>query len=144
MARLLRIEYPGACYYIRNRGKNGKQIFDSDDDYKAFIQRMSAFADNYRINIRAYSLIPKQFHIYLQTPEGNISRFMKALTTSYIAYKRKGRKHRSQLFQGRFYSLAIEDEIYGNIVSQYVHLASLGAAKLKKADLKGRKAFINK
>ena len=143
MARLLRIEYPGASYYVRNCGFNGKKIFESDEDYKAFIDRMVAFADSYWVKIKAYCLTSKEFHLYVHTPEGNISSFMKALTTSYIAYKRAGKKSKKSILKGRFYSLVVQDELYGDTVKEYIHLRSLDDSKLKTSNVKACQKFID-
>ncbi len=41
VARHLRIEFPGACYHIMNRGNDRQCIFDNDDDFELFIEKLA-------------------------------------------------------------------------------------------------------
>ena len=122
MARPLRIEFPGACYHIMNRGNDRLPIFDTDEDSKLFIEKLADFSESYKVSVRSYCLMTNHFHLYLCTPEGNLSKFMQSLMTSFTVTKnRRDRRHR-HLFQARFKSLLVDDEGYGSRVSRYIHL----------------------
>ncbi len=62
------------------------------------------------------------FHLYVCTPKGNVSKYMQSLLTSFTVTKNRRDRRRRHLFQGRFKSLLVEDELYGSRVSRYVHL----------------------
>ena len=83
MARPLRIEYPNACYHILNRGNRRQLIFTGDEHYQLFIDRLGQFAEEYHVVIYCYCCMPNHFHIYGQTKEANLSRFMQAFLTSF-------------------------------------------------------------
>ena len=38
MPRTARLEYEGAFYHVMNRGRGRRRIFDTDDDYQAFLE----------------------------------------------------------------------------------------------------------
>jgi REP-associated tyrosine transposase len=77
MSRPLRIEYPNACYHVINRGDNRRLGFSGPEDYTLFLEKLGSFSEIYKIKVRAYCLMPNHFHLYIQTPEGNLSRFMR-------------------------------------------------------------------
>ena len=41
MARPLRIEYPGAVYHVTSRGNARNNIYENDQDRKAFLNLLS-------------------------------------------------------------------------------------------------------
>ena len=57
MSRPLRIEYPGACYHIMNRGNQRMDVFSSADDYKLFLDKLVYYAEIYQIEIFSYCLM---------------------------------------------------------------------------------------
>lgn len=92
MARPLRIEYPNAFYHVINRGDNRRLVFSGPEDYSLFLDKLVLFSEAYKIKVRAYCLMPNHFHLYIQTPEGNLSRFMHALLTSFTSIKNHRQK----------------------------------------------------
>ncbi len=74
MARPLRIEYQGACYHVTNPG-NGRRVFHGDDDYGLFLDKLARSVETFRLSLRAFCLMPNHFHLYIATPEANLSRF---------------------------------------------------------------------
>ena len=51
MSRPLRIEYPGACYHVMNRGRRSESIFLDKHDYLMFIDlliEISEMSDNHK------------------------------------------------------------------------------------------------
>ncbi len=135
MARPLRIEYPNACYHVINRGDNRRLVFSSPEDYTLFIDKLAFFSEIYKIKVRAYCLMPNHFHLYIQTPEGNLSRFMQALLTSFTSIKNHRQKTSGHLFQGRYKALIVEDESYGMILCRYIHLNPVKTKKFSESSI---------
>jgi REP element-mobilizing transposase RayT len=144
MSRPLRIEYPNACYHVINRGDNRREIFNSSEDYTLFLDKLASFSEVYNIKIRAYCLMPNHFHLYLQTPEGNLSRFMQALLTSFTSIKNHRQKTSGHLFQGRFKSLVVEDKSYGMTLCRYIHLNPVNIKKFSDSTLAVKRNVLRK
>ena len=70
--------------------------------------------EQFAVDLHAYCLRPNHLHLALQTPEGNLSRFMAWLQTTFTA--RYNRKHRrsGHLFQGRYRDELVKNASYGN------------------------------
>lgn len=122
MARPLRIEYPGAIYHVMNRGNQKNQVFFGDMHYELFLEKLCEFTEEYKVLIRCYCLMPNHFHLYMETPEGNLSRFMQSFLTSFSVKMNRLCKKSGHIFQGRFKSHLIDDEAYGMLLSRYIHL----------------------
>ena len=73
MARPLRIEYEGTWYHVMNRG-NGRRVFHRDDS-GLFLAKLARPVETFRVSLRAFCLMPNHFHLYIATPEANLSRF---------------------------------------------------------------------
>ena len=71
------------------------------------------------------------FHLYLCTPEANLTRFMQSLLTSYSMYRNKTEKTSGHVFQGRYKAVIVEHNSYAAILSRYIHLKPV---HLKKYD----------
>ena len=135
MARPLRIEYPNACYHVINRGDNRRLVFSGPEDYTLFLDKLALFSEIYKIKVRAYCLMPNHFHMYIQTPEANLSRFMQALLTSFTSIKNHRQKTSGHLFQGRYKSLIVEDESYGMVLCRYIHLNPVKTKEFSESSL---------
>lgn len=136
MARPLRIEYPGACYHVMNRGNQRMQVFHSRSHYELFLEKLILFSEQFHIKIRCYCLMSNHFHLYLETPEANLSRFMQSLLTSFTISLNRKRGKSGHLFQGRFKSYLVDDEAYGMVLSRYIHLNPLETETVKSRPIK--------
>ena len=107
MARPLRIEYPNACYHVINRGNQRSVVFHDTWHYECFVEKLGYFATEFRVEVYAYCCMPNHFHLYLQTKEANLSRFMQSFLTSYCVSSNKKRRSSGHIFQGRFKAITV-------------------------------------
>ena len=142
-SRQLRIEFPGSCYHIMNRGNDRQSIFEREEDYKLFIDKLGEFSENYKIATRSFCLMQNHFHLYVCTPEGNLSRFMQSFSTSFTVTKNRRDRRRRHLFQGRFRALLVEDEGYGSEVSRYIHLNPVMTRSIRRLDMEKQVEKLN-
>ncbi len=122
MARQLRIEYPGAFYHVLNRGVERRSVFSDFKDYECFVDLCSGLHRRFKFRAHSYCLMPNHYHLYLETPEGNLSSLMHQLDGIYT--QRFNRRHRrvGPLFQGRYKAILVEKESYSIEISRYIHL----------------------
>ncbi len=98
MARIFRFTYPNAYYHIMNRGNKGSGIFIRDNDYKRYIELLGQYAEQYRIKILAYCLMPNHIHLLIQDPFEFVSLFMKVFHSRYAQYLNKKEENRGHIF----------------------------------------------
>ncbi len=135
MARISRFTYPDAYYHIMNRGNKGSNIFIRDDDYRRYIDLLGQYAEQYRIKVLAYCLMPNHFHLLIQDPFEFISFFMKVLHGRYAQYLNKKERNRGHIFQDRFKSIIVDKKSYLLEVSRYIHLNPVKAHITEAPDM---------
>ena len=121
MARPLRIQYPDAWYHVMNRGRNRAKIFYSRADYTAFIELLKDASSLWNIRIAAYCLMSNHYHLLVQTPEANLSRYMRHINGLYTQYFNRTYKSDGQLFRGRYKSIVIDGDSYLPELIRYIH-----------------------
>lgn len=122
VARPLRIEYPGAFYHVTARGNEQKDIFKSGRDREKFFSYLESAWERYGAVFHAYCLMSNHYHLMLETPQGNLSRIMKHINSSYTTYFNIRQNRAGHLFQGRYKSILIEADAYAAELSRYIHL----------------------
>jgi len=134
MSRPLRIEYPGAWYHVMNRGRRSEKIFLDKNDYKTFIDLLIEACELWNVYISAYSLMPNHYHLLINTPEGNQSRFMRHINGVYTQRFNKSHIMEGQLFKGRYKSILVGGDSYLLQLVRYIHRNSLRAKIVKEID----------
>lgn len=137
----------GEFYHIVQRGIEERDIFLDDEDRLRFINSLLVFNDENPtpwftrsfwvqrgttslrdyfpgkplVEIHSFVLMNNHFHILLRQILGNgISTFLKKLG-GYVYYFNKKYKRVGPLFQGRFKSILIKDDIQIRTIFNYIH-----------------------
>lgn len=121
MSRPLRIEFPGAWYYVTNRGRHGDIVFVDKSDYQVFVDLLEESVSMWDIGISAYCLMPNQYHMLVQTPEANLSRSMRHINGLYTQRYNRAHDFDGPLFRGRFKSILVEEGQYLLEMVKYIH-----------------------
>jgi putative transposase len=127
MSRPLRIEFPGAIYYITSRGNTRQTIFDDEDDRERFLGILGAVVKNHRWLCHAYCLMGNHYHLLIETPEGNLSRGMRQLNGIYTQACNRRHNRSGHLFQGRYKAILIEKDSYLLALCRYIVLNPVAA-----------------
>ncbi len=122
MARPLRIEFPDAIYHISARGNERKDIFWDDRDRERFLGYLETSVLRYKANIHVYCLMSNHYHLFLSTPDGNLSQIMRHINGGYTTYYNKRHNRAGHLFQGRYKAILVDADPYAGELSRYIHL----------------------
>ena len=123
MARPLRVEYPGACCHLINRGNLRFPIFLEERDRELVLSKLVEVADRFAVRVRSYCVQINHFHLYAQTEEANPSRFRQSFLPSFTVSCNRRHRSSGHVFRGRYKAFVVEDAgSYGAEVSRYIHL----------------------
>lgn len=122
MTRSLRIEYPGAYYHVTSRGNERKNIFINNGDRERFLSYLKSAHLRYGAVIHAFCLMNNHYHLFMETPKGNLSQIMLHINGAYTNYFNVRHKRRGHLFQGRYKAILVEADSYAGELSRYIHL----------------------
>jgi len=139
----------GKIYHICNRGVEKRIIFINEADMWRFLQGAYLFnnenslfntlfnQENRKplVRIMADCLMPNHYHLLVQEiQENGISKFMQKLGTGYAGFFNKKYNRVGALFQGRFKSVEIKNDIQLMQVLAYINVMNPG--QLIKPNLK--------
>lgn len=122
MARPYRLQVEDCLYHITGRGDNRKKIYISSYDYEKFLEYLLIAKDKFKFYLHSYCLMGNHYHLFIETPQANLSRIMHYMNTSYTAYYNKKRNKSGHLFQGRYKSIVVDGDSYFLELTRYIHL----------------------
>lgn len=120
MARPLRLEFAGACWYVIGRALPRRELFRDDVDRAAFLAALGKVAAMLRWNVSGYSLLRNQYQLILETPEPNLGRGMRQLNGVYTQDYNRRHGRAGGLLHGRFKSVLVEKEAHLADLSRFV------------------------
>ena len=130
MARSLRIEVVG-FYHVINRGVAQASIFHDQDDFTKFLDIMQEASEEYNFEIYSFCLMNNHYHLLLKTHDTNLSRSMQKVNSRYSIYYNQKYKRVGPLWQGRFKSWYVYDEVYLKILVKYIEYNPIKASITK-------------
>ncbi len=134
MARPVRIEFPGAYYYISSKGIEGESVFRDVKDRQQFLTILSEVISRMQWEVYAYNLLADSYQLFIKTPKANLSKGMRQLNGIYtqrynVKYARNG-----NIFHGRFKAILIDAENYFQETARQVVRTPILARKTRKLD----------
>jgi len=142
MARPLRVEYEGAIYHVTVRGNARRDIFLDDGDRERFLVRLSDCVEAHEVRLYLFCLMTNHVHLMLETPAGNLRRFMHRLQTAYTVYFNHRHRRSGHLTQGRYDARVVRGEDYLLRLSRYIHLNPVFIRSAKQRPLRERIARL--
>jgi len=132
MARPLRIQFPGALYHVMSRGNERRAIVRDDADRQRRLDWLCRTVETCGWRLHAFVLMTNHDHLFVQTPEANLSAGMQFLNGSYTSYFNRRHRRAGHLFQGRFKGHLIDEAGYYVEVSRYIHLNPVRAKLVER------------
>lgn len=138
-------------YHIFNRGTEKRRIFMDENDYFKFIHDLFEFNDENNVlnlnridvrrqsesvemrrprkllvNILAFCLMPNHYHLILKSCiKDGIPLFIKKLNGGYAKYFNAKYERTGRLFQGKYKSKELNEDLYLTYLPHYVHANAL-------------------
>lgn len=122
MARKLRLEFPGACYHVINRGNYRRDLFAPRGAAEAFERVLFEACTRFGWRLHAFVIMRNHFHLAVETPQPNLSDGMKWLQGTWATRFNRYRGETGRPFQGRYKALHVEPGEALAAVGHYIHL----------------------
>jgi len=126
------VEYEGAIYHVVIRGVERRRLFDDDADRERFIGRLAKYADEMEVRLYLFCVMVNHVHLLIETPGGNLGKFMHRLQTAYTVYYNMRHGRAGHLFQGRYKAILVEGDEYLLKLSRYIHLNPVKVGSVKR------------
>lgn len=132
MPRIARNLADEQIYHIINRGNRRSAIFHDSYDYDKFLNLLFDAKEKYDISCYAYCLMSNHYDLVLYTNVGeNLSFAMHHINSSYVRYYNRRYKLSGHLWQGRYKSFIVQEEVYLLTLIKYVEANPLRAKIVK-------------
>jgi putative transposase len=86
MARALRLEYPGALYYVSGSARGRPLAFRDGKDREKFLSLLGTIGSEDRWKIHGYSILGSGYELLIETPAGGLSHGMRSLNGRYTRW----------------------------------------------------------
>ena len=129
MPRRARVVLPGVALHLVQRGNNRTACFFAPEDYRFYLDNLAEMAFKHGCAIHAYCLMTNHVHLLLTPKDGHgPGRLMKALGQRYVQYVNRNYRRSGTLWEGRYRSCILQDEIYLLTCHRYIELNPVRAA----------------
>lgn len=127
MVRALREKSDTGIYHVMMRGINKQNIFEDDEDRSKFLEILKHFKCNSKYELYGYCLMGNHIHILIKEIEDSISDAIRRISATYVLWYNNKYGRIGHLFQGRFKSEPVDNDIYFIMVLRYIHQNPLKA-----------------
>ena len=140
MPRPARAVVPGVCYHVLNRGNARHDLFHKPADFDAFLRVLAEALGRYPVDLLAYCLMGNHWHVVLRpradAPREALGRLIGWLCVTHVRrhhahYQTRGGGH---LYQGRFKSFPVQEDLHLLTVCRYVEANPLRAGMVQRAE----------
>lgn len=122
MARVRRIEFPGAVYHVTSRGDRKEAIFVDDEDRRRLLVIVKQALDRFDALSLAYCLMGNHYHFVLQTRRANLSQVMRHINAKFSQAFNTRHGLVGHLFQSRYKAILVDRDAYLMALCRYVEL----------------------
>jgi putative transposase len=134
MARDLRDQVAGGTFHVMNRGNRKQQIFEDERDRRKFWQLLADEKAVHGVEVCGDCQMGNHFHMIVTTPYGNLADFVGAVEGRFASYSNWRHHHVGHLFQNRYKSIYIADDIHLLTALCYVFLNPVSAGYVKNIE----------
>jgi len=135
MPRIARIIAPGYPHHITQRGNNRATVFFDDEDRQTYLKLLISYARKHALQIWAYCLMDNHIHL-LAVPETEtaLARGIGLTNQVYTQYLNRKLNQSGRIWQNRFFSCVVENELYLWAVARYIERNPMKAGLSKSAE----------
>jgi REP element-mobilizing transposase RayT len=121
MPRIRRSEQLGDGFaHVISRGNRRQQLYFVERDYRCYLEFLGEALLRFGVRCHAYCLMPNHVHLLLDGPQESISKAMQRANGRYAQWLNHTYGMRGHVFEGRFWSEAIESEQHLLELARYI------------------------
>ncbi len=133
MPRQPRSVFANIPHHITQRGNRGNDVFFGDSDKDYYLELLQIYTTKHQVDVLAYCLMTNHIHLILKPrKEDGLQQVLKPLHMRYSQYINKQQKTTGILWQGHFFSSALDDK-YNYYAFAYVENNPVKAKMVEKA-----------
>ena len=116
-----RIHIPNSIHHVMIRGNNRQCVFFNDDYFNCFLKIVMESAKKFDHKILAFCLMSNHAHLLIHIHKDTLANIMKNINYRYARWLNHKQHRIGHLFQGRYRSIAVNNETYLINLCRYIH-----------------------
>ena len=121
MATHQRKPSPIEIYHVIYRGINKQRIFEDKEDYAMFLNIMRKYQPDCGFQLYAYCLMSNHIHLVIRPGSMPLGQVFQHIVPSFVIWYNIKYQRVGHLFQTRFMSVPVKNEVHLLTVVRYVH-----------------------
>jgi len=121
MARKPRIHFSGAVYHVLLRGLDGKPVFRTVADRRAWEALVEEGCERFGHRVHAFCWMKDHVQMAIQVADAPLSKIMQNLSFRYTRHFNKRHGEEGPLFHGRYKAILIDPDEYLNDLVRFIH-----------------------
>jgi putative transposase len=124
-------------YHVLNRGNGRMRLFHKDQDYAGFEKVLAQGLERHPVDLLSYCLMPNHWHLVLRPrTDAALSRLMSWVGVTHVRRHHEQYHHGAggHLYQGRFKSFPVQDDLHLLVLCRYVEANALRARLTRSAE----------
>jgi putative transposase len=110
MPRIARAVAVDCAHHITQRGNNRQDVFFVDDDKRVYLELLKQYCEKYELQLIAYCLMTNHVHLVaVPHKDDSLANAVGRTGFRYTQYINRMHKRSGHLWQGRFYSCALDE-----------------------------------
>jgi putative transposase len=121
MPRRARIALPNVPIHLIPRGNNRQPCFFADEEYRRYLDWLTAYSGKTGCRVHAYVLMTNHVHLLLSCDRADAGgALMKSLGQRYVQYVNRVYRRSGTLWEGRCRSCPVQEETYLLACQRYI------------------------
>lgn len=135
MPRIGRIVNAGFPHHVIQRGNNRQPVFFDHQDRLRYLYFLSRYAVRWDTSVLAYCLMTNHVHLLVRPNHDNsLYKMMQGVTLCYTQHINRTYSRTGRLWESRFHSCPVDQEIYLWAVMRYIEQNPIRAGLVDKAE----------
>ncbi len=134
MPRLARSVFANIPHHVTQRGNRREDVFFDDEDRAIYLEWLSEYAGEHRVDVVGYCLMSNHIHLILvPSTEDGLQNVLKPLHMRYAQRLNRARSQQGHLWQGRYFSSVLDADYFRSCL-HYVERNPVRARLVRKAE----------
>jgi len=134
MPRRKRQDEPGTLHHVTNRGIAKRTVFERVEDVRYFLSRVAHAVRRGEIRVHAYNCVTTHFHMFLESPRGELAKAMRRIQGEYSRHFNRRRKRDGPLYRRRYHSKVVDSVTYQDNLVRYIDANAVEAGLVAKPE----------
>ena len=126
---------PQCPHHITQRGNESRNIFFTPEDREVYLGLLKKYAELHRVDLLGFCLMTNHVHLVLLPKRADsLAKLLRDVQMRYSQYRHAIERGSGHLWQGRYYSCAVEPERLGPLM-RYVELNPVRAGLVAESEV---------